>query len=64
MANYKTSIGAVITKFLVITTIVTMAIAVPAWAGKGNGPGISPLSEEEVVKLTFMREEEKLARDV
>ena len=64
MASYKASIGVVITKFLVITTIIIMAIAIPAWAGKGHGPGISPLSEEEVVELTFMREEEKLARDV
>jgi len=64
MVNHKANIGVVITKFLVITTIVTTAIATPAWAGKARGPGISPLSEEEVVELTFMREEEKLARDV
>ena len=64
MVNHKANIGVVITKFLVITTIVTTAIATPAWAEKARGPGISPLSEEEVVELTFMREEEKLARDV
>ncbi len=64
MANYRANIGVVITRLLVITTIVTTAVAVPALAGKGHGPGITPLSEEEVVELTYMREEEKLARDV
>lgn len=64
MANYKANIGVVITRLLIITTIVTTAIAVPSWAGKGQGSGITPLSEEEVIELTFMREEEKLARDV
>ena len=64
MVNYKANIGVVITRLLIITTIVTTAIAVPSWAGKGQGSGITPLSEEEVIELTFMREEEKLARDV
>ena len=64
MANYRTNIGVVVTLILVITTIITTAVAVPAWAGKGHGSGITQLSDEEVVELTFMREEEKLARDV
>ena len=64
MANYISNLGTVVARLLVITTIVTTAIAVPAWAGKGNGSGITPLSEDEAVELTYMREEEKLARDV
>ena len=64
MANYISNIGAAVARLLVITIIVTTAIAVPAWAGKGNGSGITPLSEDETVELTYMREEEKLARDV
>lgn len=43
----------------------------PVWAGKGNGKGkgggsvtIPVVTEDEAVDLLFMREEEKLARDV
>ena len=64
MAKYKANIGVVITRFLVIATIVATALAIPAWAGKGQGSGITALSDAEVFELTYMREEEKLARDV
>ena len=36
----------------------------PDWAGKGNGSILTSLNEDEVAALSFMREEEKLARDV
>lgn len=64
MANYRVKIGVVVTKLLVIATIIAAASAAPAWAGKGLGSGMAPLSEEEISTLEYMREEEKLARDV
>lgn len=64
MADY-TSIGRAISiRRLVIITLVTFLVAVPAWAGKSQGSGVTALSEAEAVELTYMREEEKLARDV
>jgi hypothetical protein len=52
-------------KAFVLLAAVTL-IAMPAWAGNGNGAGegITPLSEVEITYLNFVREEEKLARDV
>jgi len=35
-----------------------------AWAGQGQGTGTTSLSALEIEMLTYMREEEKLARDV
>ena len=64
MVNYKLIVRVIIMNLLVISTVVATFAAVPAWAGKGHGSGITPLSDDEVVELTFMREEEKLARDV
>ena len=58
---------------LIRTTITGLALAVavlavstvtPAWAAKGGGSATVQLSEEEAAMLTYMREEEKLARDV
>ena len=52
-------------KAFVMLATVTL-IAIPALAGNGNGAGegITPLSEDEISYLNFVREEEKLARDV
>jgi len=50
---------------LLIMAIVAISFSSPfVWAGKGNGSGRTALSETEAEMLTFMREEEKLARDV
>ena len=58
---------------LITLSIVVLVLSIgTAVAAAGNGPAggntgqvqITPLSEEEINWLTFMREEEKLARDV
>jgi len=67
----KTSRMATMTGLLVLVLGLTVALAMPAWAGKGpGGPNPTPpapteeLSQEEVSALQHMLEEEKLARDV
>ena len=61
-----------------ILTLLSAALINPAWAGQGNGNGGGngkggnddgdrapvSLTEDEIAGLIFMREEEKLARDV
>ena len=49
-----------------VSLAVVILVAMPVCAGNGNGSGegIKPLSEEETSYLNFVREEEKLARDV
>ena len=64
MSSYKACAGAIVTKLLVIAVIIATATVVPVWAGKGQGSGFTALSEAEAEELTYMREEEKLARDV
>lgn len=49
---------------LALCTVVTTLDVSRVWAGKGNGSGVTPLNAEEVAALDYMREEEKLARDV
>ena len=49
---------------LAFCTVITSLDVSRVWAGKGNGSGITPLNAEEVAALDYMREEEKLARDV
>jgi hypothetical protein len=55
---------------LMMVALVGAAMSLPAIAGNGGpgkGPGggvVSPLDRTEAATLTFMREEEKLARDV
>ena len=54
---------------ITICCIVAAFSIVPAFAGKNyfqsrNGGGNSNLTQEEIDDLKFMREEEKLARDV
>jgi len=54
-------------KHFVIATVVLACIACPLLAkgGNGNGGGTTPvLSDKEASDLVFLREEEKLARDV
>ncbi|WP_457673151.1 DUF2202 domain-containing protein [Thiolapillus sp.] len=60
-------------RILCMLPVVALLAVSPAQAGKGGRPGfggpptpveIAPLSEAEAATLTFMREEEKLARDV
>ena len=53
------------TKYLVIATVVLACIVSPLLAKGGKGGGATPvLSEKEASDLIFLREEEKLARDV
>lgn len=44
--------------------VASTLIAVPVLAGNGPGQNLIPLNDEEVTALNYMREEEKLARDV
>lgn len=48
----------------VMAAMIIVAVGSSAWGAKQRGGGITPLSEEEAEILTYMREEEKLARDV
>ena len=59
------SISKTVIMQLFIVAIVAVSFAsTSVWAGKKNSPGTTALSEPEAEMLTFMREEEKLARDV
>jgi len=49
---------------LVIAALISSMLIMPAWAGNGTGQSKIPLSDEEMSYLNFVREEEKLARDV
>ena len=56
-------------KFYLVVAICLLGVGQLAHAGKGPGGGVKQfvstgLSDEETATLTFMREEEKLARDV
>lgn len=53
-------------KALVYVSLLTVALtqASPALAGKGKNSGTATLSAQEAANLTFMREEEKVARDL
>lgn len=54
------------TKLSIVLILMTCLVS-PAWAygGRGNGGSTTPvLTEKEAEHLTFLREEEKLARDV
>jgi len=64
MNRSRSIVQAVVMGLLAIVTVITTLAATPALAEKKGGSGITPLSEEEVEMLTYMREEEKLARDV
>jgi len=47
-----------------VAGLLAVLVSLPAWAGKGPGLVFTELSDDEVVMLNYMREEEKLARDV
>lgn len=64
MTSYRAGIDAVIPWLLVIAIVIVALTVVPVWSDKGQGSGVTALSESEAVELTYMREEEKLARDV
>lgn len=49
---------------IVMATMILAAANSSAWCAKKRGDGLTPLSGEEAAMLTYMREEEKLARDV
>lgn len=53
---------------LIIAAVVATLAITPAWAGNGQGKGpvlsVTPLSLIQAAELQYMREEEKLARDV
>jgi hypothetical protein len=51
-------------RLLVIAVVISGMLIMPAWAGNGAGQSKIPLSDLEVSYLNFVREEEKLARDV
>lgn len=53
-----------IPRILLFTILLAIIGSSSSWAGKGSGSGITLLDENEAAILTFMREEEKLARDV
>lgn len=64
MKVYRTLAGSLLANILAAAVIVVALVAVPAFAGNGGGPKGTPLSTVELAALNYMREEEKLARDV
>ncbi|NOR49491.1 MAG: DUF2202 domain-containing protein, partial [Desulfuromonadales bacterium] len=54
----------VIMQLFVVAIVAVSFASTSVWAAKKNGSGTTALSEPEAEMLTFMREEEKLARDV
>lgn len=55
---------AIVPALLVLCAVMASVVVSPVWAGKKNSSGMLPLNADEVAALTYMREEEKLARDV
>lgn len=56
-----------VTRFVVVMFLLLSCLVGPVWAKGGNGNGggaIATLSETQAELLIFLREEEKLARDV
>jgi len=64
MDTHKIISRKIFLRLLVVATVMASLVAIPAWAGNGIGGGITALSDEEITHLNYMREEEKLARDV
>jgi len=54
----------VIVSAFVVATVVTSLASAPDFSGKANSSSSISLSEVEIEMLTYMSEEEKLARDV
>ncbi|NTV48762.1 MAG: DUF2202 domain-containing protein [Geobacteraceae bacterium] len=61
LSSVKTAVAAGL--FICVTIIVAFS-ASPAFAARSTATAITPLSATEASVLTFMREEEKMARDV
>ncbi len=61
MSTHKKIASKLFLRLLIIVTVMTSLVAIPAWADKD---GTTKLSKEVIEHLNFMREEEKLARDV
>jgi len=49
---------------VVLAVVASALMPTPVLAGNGPGGGINPLTDAEAAALNYMREEEKLARDV
>ncbi|HWR89677.1 MAG TPA: DUF2202 domain-containing protein [Dissulfurispiraceae bacterium] len=49
---------------LILAAVLVTLIDTPAWAAKNGGSATQSLTPAEAADLTYMREEEKLARDV
>lgn len=64
MNRFKITARAAALALLLTATLFTILAHTSALAGNGKGSGFVALSEPEAEMLTFMREEEKLARDV
>ena len=64
MSRYNNLYRAVVYVSLSVCLVVASLTISPAWAGKGNNTDLTTLNEDEISALNYMREEEKLARDV
>lgn len=67
MAMYQNIASNIFLRLLVLATVMVTLVAIPAWAGNGKVTSKTTLPEltvEEIDHLSFVREEEKLARDV
>ena len=67
MATYNNIASNILLKFLVVATVMATMMAIPAWADNDKGKSkttLPELTDIEVEHLTFVREEEKMARDV
>jgi len=64
MAKKAPLLKGLVTRMLLIPILLALLGSSAAWAGKGNGSGVTSLDNDEAAILAFMAEEEKLARDV
>ena len=64
MSTNRITSKTLVLKVCFFVLIAVSLIGPPVWAGKGDFSASTTLSEIEAEMLTFMREEEKLARDV
>lgn len=67
MATYNNITSKILLRLLVVATVMAALVAIPAWADNDKAKSKTTLPELTVIEvehLTFVREEEKLARDV
>lgn len=64
MKAYRPNYRKIMLALLLIASMITALPWAVAWAGQGSGPGLPQLNDTEATWLTYMREEEKMARDV